>query len=1150
MLSVRNLVKVYKTKGGAPVRALDGVSVDFPEKGMVFLLGRSGSGKSTLLNMAGGLDEPDSGEIIIKGKSSKDFSKTDFDSYRNTYVGFIFQEYNILNEFNVEQNIALALQLQGKKNDKKAVNALLEQVDLKGLGRRKPNTLSGGQKQRIAIARALIKEPEIIMADEPTGALDSRTGRQVLDTLKKLSEKKLVIIVSHDREFAEFYGDRIIELKDGKILSDVSKGYVEPTVVDGNVKFIGDGTVKIEDVDRLSETDVRNILFKIKQSGKEGVITFAENDVAAVKRALKIGDDGRKETFEKTDIEKAKRDAATRGAQKPKFIKSRLPLARAVKMGLSGLKTKPIRLIFTVFLSVVAFTLFGVVATMMNFDAAYSVAKAMESSPYDNVELTKNYKYTQKYYSKESGGEWKLESSYDGMNSTLFNAGDLTALNNNEAGLTFIGVYNYAADLGLDGSVETNINYSIKDSFGTIKNNDFYSQNGEIKGFADIETYVNGGDFSLVGKYPAADDEIAVSDYIYQSFKAYGFRSVDENGQSSGEPLQIENERELIGKQIYLRREYGNGRLYTITGVVKINGALYNDSRITAIKTRADSKEGNSSASNNQNTMTADEKAYQNNVKTLKDYLSGSLHTVAFVSDGFYSANKNYFYSEYSKYIERKYVLGKIETELQPNDNTDSFGYFDEDVVKENADAFAFYTFDLNSFALTKASGYDVSKKNDRYGVYLPLSNNNNNYISGTINVFERLMSLTASYYQSRNDKYQSLYYNKESEKYSLQQSIAEYGIMKDDQQRLLIDYQSQKEEIESKPAEEFEGGENERAELISEYERLIQECNDNISEYERLIQECNDNISECDRIMNDCTAIVNECQDVFSAINEQKKDYAMLFTLAKTAYDNRSEDDTEWTAVLNTLKSIKVMNDKNAEQTLDVRGFYSLTSDGESCLFASQEMINEYGFTSNMYGDGSEWKDEKETQYKFPEDGKYSSVIVLTDNTVEQTKYILHYGDDTFKIKMTNQVYESVDFMAEMVSTLKKVFLIVAAVLGVFSALMLFNFISVSISAKSKEIGILRAVGARGSDVFKIFFAEGGFISFICFFLSAIAAFFVCNVLNNSISEAISIKMLEYGWIEIGLIFAVAAVVSIIATIIPVVHAAKKPPVESIRAL
>lgn len=184
MIEVKNLVKVYSTKGGVTVRALDDVSVKFPEKGMVFLLGRSGSGKSTLLNVAGGLDRPDSGEVIVKGRSSKDFSSSDFDSYRNTCVGFVFQEYNILNEFTIEQNIALALQLQNKKNDKAAVNALLEQVDLKGFGKRKPNTLSGGQKQRVAIARALIKEPEIIMADEPTGALDSNTGKQVLDTLK------------------------------------------------------------------------------------------------------------------------------------------------------------------------------------------------------------------------------------------------------------------------------------------------------------------------------------------------------------------------------------------------------------------------------------------------------------------------------------------------------------------------------------------------------------------------------------------------------------------------------------------------------------------------------------------------------------------------------------------------------------------------------------------------------------------------------------------------------------------------------------------------------------------------------------------------------------------------------------------------------
>lgn len=220
MLSLRNVTKIYNVKNKVAVRALDNVSVDFPETGMIFLLGKSGSGKSTLLNVAGGLDAPTSGEIIVDGKSNANFTQADYDGYRNSYVGFIFQEYNILEEFSVEQNVSLALQLQNKSNDKNAVNAILKQVGLEGTNRRKPNTLSGGQRQRVAIARALIKNPRIIMADEPTGALDSKTGEQILDTLKGLSKNRLVLVVSHDRGFAERYGDRVIELADGKIISD------------------------------------------------------------------------------------------------------------------------------------------------------------------------------------------------------------------------------------------------------------------------------------------------------------------------------------------------------------------------------------------------------------------------------------------------------------------------------------------------------------------------------------------------------------------------------------------------------------------------------------------------------------------------------------------------------------------------------------------------------------------------------------------------------------------------------------------------------------------------------------------------------------------------------------------------------------------
>ena len=223
MIELKEVSKTYKSKKGSKTVALDHVSLKFDEKGMTFILGKSGSGKSTLLNIIGGLDKYDSGDMIILGKSSKDFKAADFDSYRNTYIGFVFQEFNILEDYDVYENIVLALQLQQKEINEDKIDKLLERLELKNLKNRKVNELSGGQKQRVAIARALIKDPKIILADEPTGNLDSKTGKQVMDLLKEISHEKLVIIVSHDTESANIYGDRIIEIKDGKVVNDTNK---------------------------------------------------------------------------------------------------------------------------------------------------------------------------------------------------------------------------------------------------------------------------------------------------------------------------------------------------------------------------------------------------------------------------------------------------------------------------------------------------------------------------------------------------------------------------------------------------------------------------------------------------------------------------------------------------------------------------------------------------------------------------------------------------------------------------------------------------------------------------------------------------------------------------------------------------------------
>ena len=222
MLELSHVSKTYRTGKGVKVHALKDVNLKFADHGMVFILGKSGSGKSTLLNIIGGLDQADSGELMIHQKSTKSFSQADFDAYRNTYIGFIFQEFYLIEEYTIEKNIALSYQLQQKEADHEQIAQILETVGLKGYENRYPNELSGGQKQRVAIARSLIKKPQILMADEPTGALDSATGKEIFTTLKELSKEKLVIVVSHDEEAAKTYADRIITFSDGEVTEDTN----------------------------------------------------------------------------------------------------------------------------------------------------------------------------------------------------------------------------------------------------------------------------------------------------------------------------------------------------------------------------------------------------------------------------------------------------------------------------------------------------------------------------------------------------------------------------------------------------------------------------------------------------------------------------------------------------------------------------------------------------------------------------------------------------------------------------------------------------------------------------------------------------------------------------------------------------------------
>ena len=223
MLELHNITKIYGTDENR-VNALKGINIKFPEVGVVSILGASGCGKTTLLNIIGGLDSYTSGDLIINGVSTKEFKSTDWNSYRNNNVGFVFQNYYLIPHLNVLENVMIAMSLSGlspEQQKEKAV-AALKKVGLADQLKKKPKQLSGGQAQRVAIARAVANNPKVILADEPTGALDSENSVQILELLREIGKESTVIIVTHNAELADRYSDRIINMKDGNVLSDVT----------------------------------------------------------------------------------------------------------------------------------------------------------------------------------------------------------------------------------------------------------------------------------------------------------------------------------------------------------------------------------------------------------------------------------------------------------------------------------------------------------------------------------------------------------------------------------------------------------------------------------------------------------------------------------------------------------------------------------------------------------------------------------------------------------------------------------------------------------------------------------------------------------------------------------------------------------------
>lgn len=297
MLKLVNIIKDYRMADSV-VHAVRGVDLNFRKSEFVSILGPSGCGKTTLLNIIGGLDQYTDGDLIINDKSTKEFKSRDWDAYRNRSIGFIFQSYNLIPHLNVLQNVELALTISGvsRKKKRKMAVAALERVGLGNQLKKKPNQMSGGQMQRVAIARAIVNNPEIILADEPTGALDTKTSEQVMDLLQEIADDRLVIMVTHNPELAQRYSTRIIELMDGEVIADSNPYDGMPTILTPVSAMEDEGVTPIEEFIAHSD-DAAN----------------AEEAPAEIAAATATTEDAEK--AEGVDAEEAAKDAADTSAE-------------------------------------------------------------------------------------------------------------------------------------------------------------------------------------------------------------------------------------------------------------------------------------------------------------------------------------------------------------------------------------------------------------------------------------------------------------------------------------------------------------------------------------------------------------------------------------------------------------------------------------------------------------------------------------------------------------------------------------------------------------------------------------------------------------------------------------------------------------------
>ncbi len=1083
MLEAKNLVKVYKPKKGVPVYALNDVSLKLPDTGMVFLLGKSGSGKSTLLNILGGLDRYDEGDIIIKGVSSKEFQQKHFDSYRNTYIGFIFQEYNILEEFSIGANIGLALELQGKKATSEQINDILRQVDLEGMGNRKPNELSGGQKQRVAIARALVKNPQIIMADEPTGALDSKTGKQVFDTLKKLSKEKLVLIVSHDREFSEQYADRIIELSDGKIISDVE--YLEHGE---DLRQISGLTFKENEIEISDD-------YVLTEEDTAAINAYLQKKRAGHKIRMGVFAHGRQQQGAFTPTDESK--ISSHDGKSFKLIKSRLPMKNAFRMGANSLNHKKFRLVLTVLLSVIAFSLFGLADTMASYNKITSATQSIIDSHIQNATFTLGVRNTEIQ-------DGKAEYYY--YQNAAMNDEDIRYLTE-KTGLTFYPVFD-----GTSGDAWNQGGVSLERYLQNYTSNSVYD--ARMYGFTAMsgESAQQAG-LSLApgGRMPEQDNEIVITQFLVDQFNQYGFQNTQTDEKIAAGNVTAQS---ILGKRITFENGIAAGETYTIVGILETN---FDYDRYQAFLPKEDS---------GQNQQPGNELNLQDMLLSveLENTLHYGFHTLGYVTPNAISAmskNAHQTHQQIGTYVNIPLYFtyetsggDKVEPGMGGTIVFNSY-YFSQVAKDEVLQTVGTVWLSGTPKTALGQNEYVISSNTLQSMLYeaknVPL--NDTAFDTAMQSRFGNRWTDSANQEKSLQERFFEL------------ESDAPLGISDITYiQTALADWLGLEDELRTEEA-------------------LSQLYND-IQHYVSYTADGTCCLSEASAVLNMLIPMTPSYDNILNGDGQN-----LRFDLAIRILKNICEG--ELSSVLPKASIIGADHGYDVYHNLGTKYF---TNDATIVGYFHTQ-YTDVVISSALLEQASQYGQSSWTWEVAPHaSGIWGFAIapMPTDAAAIEQLVSLNYTegfDVDLKFSLQNQVMDTLGSFNDFIEVGASVFVYVGIGLAVFSALLLMNFISVSISHKRREIGILRAIGSRSADVFKIFFSEAFIIACINYVLSVAASLVAIGALNSWMrNEGINVTLLNFGVRQFILMFLISVAVAAVASFLPVYRIAMKRPIDAIQ--